>query len=308
MRFFPSRFAPLVAAAIWMSAGVLSPTPGSAATFSNPASIAIPVTGNATPYPSIIAVSGLGPGVVDVKATLSGFSHTFPGDVDILLVSPAGESVLLMSDDPAGEPYCPNNAVGLNLTFDDAAGPIPPAATLASGTYQPTNNDVSPSACGEATDAFAAPAPGGPYGSRLAVFNSRNPNGAWSLYVVDDSMGDDGSIANGWSLDIKLSNVFTLGAISRNKKKGTATLKVNVPNPGELALSGKGLTTARAAGAVVAKTVPTAGEVKLLIRARGKKKRRLNETGKVKVKPTITYTPTGGDPSTQSRDLKLKKR
>ena len=103
------------------------------------------------------------------------------------------------------------------------------------------------------------------------------------------------------------TNAFTLGGTARNRKKGTATLTVNVPNPGELALSGNGVKTA-AAGAVVAKTVTAPGDVELLIKAKGKKKRKLNQTGKVKVKPDVTYTPTGGDPSTQSKKLKLKKR
>lgn len=104
------------------------------------------------------------------------------------------------------------------------------------------------------------------------------------------------------------ANTFTLGRTSRNRKKGTATLTATVPNPGELAGSGKGVKVASAAGAVTSKTVSAPGEVKLTIRAKGKKKRTLNETGKVKVKPKITYTPTGGDPSTQSTKLKLKKR
>jgi hypothetical protein len=104
------------------------------------------------------------------------------------------------------------------------------------------------------------------------------------------------------------SNAFTLGEAKHHKKKGTATLTVDVPNPGELALSGNGVKTAGVAGAVAAKTVPTAGEVKLMIKAKGKKRRKLNEAGKVGVKPRVTYTPTGGDPSTQSRKLKLKKR
>jgi hypothetical protein len=79
---------------------------------------------------------------------------------------------------------------------------------------------------------------------------------------------------------------------------------VNVPNPGELTASGKGV---NAAGAAVISKAVTAGTASLLIKAKGKKKRKLNENGKVKVNPTITYTPTGGDPSTQSRKLKLKK-
>jgi hypothetical protein len=100
-------------------------------------------------------------------------------------------------------------------------------------------------------------------------------------------------------------NSFSLGKVKRNKRKGTATLTVKVPNPGELALSGKGV---KPAGAVAAKTVPAAGKVKLLIRARGKRKRRLNETGTVTVRPKLTYTPTGGDRRTRSRKLTLKKR
>jgi hypothetical protein len=58
---------------------------------------------------------------------------------------------------------------------------------------------------------------------------------------------------------------------------------------------------------VISATVTAPGKVRLTIKAKGKKKRKLNETGKVKIKPNITFTPTGGDPSTQSPKLKLKK-
>ena len=50
------------------------------------------------------------------------------------------------------------------------------------------------------------------------------------------------------------------------------------------------------------------GPVKVTIRAKGKKKRKLNETGKVKLNVAITYTPTGGSPSTDSTKVKLRKR
>ena len=101
------------------------------------------------------------------------------------------------------------------------------------------------------------------------------------------------------------SNSFSFGKVKRNTERGTATLTVDVPNPGVLTLSGKGVKTADAAPA---KSVPAAGKVKLLIKAKGKKKRALDETGKVKVGLNITYTPTGGDPTSQSRNLKLRKR
>jgi hypothetical protein len=103
---------------------------------------------------------------------------------------------------------------------------------------------------------------------------------------------------------VKPTNAFTVGAITRNKKKGTATLTVNLPNPGELTGSGQGVS---AAGAAVTSKSVTAGPAQLLIKAKGKKKRKLNETGKVKLKVAITYAPTGGDPSTQSVKVKLKK-
>lgn len=104
------------------------------------------------------------------------------------------------------------------------------------------------------------------------------------------------------------SNTFTLGEVKRNKKKGTATLTVDVPNPGELTATGKGVRSASSAPrAVRSKSVP-AGAAQLLIGAAGKKKRKLKKTGKVTVAPTITYTPSGGEPSMQTLKLKLKKR
>jgi hypothetical protein len=59
---------------------------------------------------------------------------------------------------------------------------------------------------------------------------------------------------------------------------------------------------------VTSKAVSAPGAVTLTIKAKGKKKRKLNETGKVKLNVAVTYTPTGGDPATQSVKMKLKKK
>lgn len=65
------------------------------------------------------------------------------------------------------------------------------------------------------------------------------------------------------------TNAFTLGKVSRNNKKGTATVSATIPNPGELTGSGKGVKVVSAA--VISKSV-TPGEVKLTIKAKSKKK------------------------------------
>jgi len=110
-----------------------------------------------------------------------------------------------------------------------------------------------------------------------------------------------------FNADVAPTNTVAVGATQRNKKKGTATLNLTLPNPGDLTGSGKGVHVASAGGAVISKSV-SAGAAQLLVKAAGKAKKTLNATGKVKVKVAITYTPTLGDPHTQSVKVKLKKK
>jgi len=159
--------------------------------FANTASISIPNSGVATPYPSTINVSGISGTVTKVTASIFGLSHTFPGDIDILLAGPAGQRIILMSDVGSG-----TDAINANLTFDDAAPAI--GATVVSGTFRPTNSGTG--------DAFPAPAPAAPHGAALSDFNGSNPNGAWRLFVVDDASGDLGSIAGGWRLSFQTAD------------------------------------------------------------------------------------------------------
>ena len=48
--------------------------------------------------------------------TLNGLTHTFPHDINVLLVSPAGSNVLLMSHTGGG-----HAVTNITLTFDDTA-------------------------------------------------------------------------------------------------------------------------------------------------------------------------------------------
>jgi hypothetical protein len=107
---------------------------------------------------------------------------------------------------------------------------------------------------------------------------------------------------------VKPSSTFTLvGAPRRNKKKGTAVIDVDLPGPGTVELSGPKVKTAGAAARTSA-TATGPGVVQLVVRAKGKAKKKLKTTGKAKVSVTLTYTPTGGDPSAQSLQLRLKKK
>ena len=207
------------------AAGLLVATPAVAdgpTTFTNSTAITIgtdtpaPPT-PATPYPSTIAVSGMAGPVSDVDVRLNGFSHGFANDVDLLLVGPTGASLVLLSD-PGG----PNGFVGANnatVTFDDSAAASVPQSGTISGTvsYRPTDTDA-----GEpGADSFPAPAPAPGSATSLAAFTGTNPNGTWSLYVVDDATGDAGSIAGGWSVTITTSEVAA----------STTTVVTSSPNP-----------------------------------------------------------------------------
>jgi hypothetical protein len=110
-----------------------------------------------------------------------------------------------------------------------------------------------------------------------------------------------------FNAEVAASNIVTVGATQRNKKKGTAILTLSLPNPGELTAGGTGVTVVPVGGAVTSQSVG-AGDVQLLITTTGKKRKKLKAKGKVKVAVSLTYTPTLGDPATQSVQLKLKKK
>ncbi len=205
---------------------------GAAGPFANATNIRIPAgaptstSGVASPYPSSISVSGVTGTVSKVTATITGFSHTFPGDVDILLAGPGGQLIVLLSD-VGGT----NDAVNLTITFDDA-GPAP-GTVLVSGTIRPTNVGAG--------DAFPAPAPGPPHGTALAAFNGADPNGTWSLYVNDDAGADVGAIAGGWSLSFQTADPVCCdqacslacpGPIAQGNDPGLCSAVVHFPFPG----------------------------------------------------------------------------
>jgi uncharacterized repeat protein (TIGR01451 family)/uncharacterized delta-60 repeat protein len=195
--------------------------------FLNTASIAINDDGPAQPYPSVINVSGVPGTVSKVSVVISNLSHGFPLDIDMLLVSPTGQRVILMSD-AGGSAASPNAINNVTLKFDDAAASgLGQTNQIVPGTYKPSN--FSPA------EFFVPPAPTNGYASTLAAFNGINPNGQWLLYILDDDFIASGSIASGWCLE------FTAAGL--------------VNPPGDLKLSGSFAPSPAIAGAPVTYTL-----------------------------------------------------
>ncbi len=200
------------------------------------------VPGKGSPYPSVINVSGITSALYKVTVTVSNLTHDFAKDFDLLLVGPRGQHVLLMSDAGA------STLSGVNLVFDDfAPDPLPSSGFIPSGTYRPSNYGLTP-------DVFPAPAPSGPFGSTLGVFSNTDPNGPWSLYVVDGIVGGLGSVLGGWGLELSTADpiadlAVTAAASTPSVALGSnLTYSVTLTNRGPAIASAVRLTNALPAG------------------------------------------------------------
>jgi subtilisin-like proprotein convertase family protein len=188
-----------------------APVGGAPVSFTNSAAITVNDNAPATPYPSNITVSGL-TGNKTVKLKLNGLTHTFPGDIDILLVGPGGQKFTAMSDfGGAGD------VSNLQLTLTDTAANPMSTTQLVDGEFKPGNTDTT-------TDVFPAPAPAAPYenpapagaATFASAFGTSGAamNGTWSLYVRDDAGTDSGTISGGWTLTFEANDYdCTVGPI-----------------------------------------------------------------------------------------------
>jgi hypothetical protein len=102
---------------------------------------------------------------------------------------------------------------------------------------------------------------------------------------------------------------FSFGKLKRNARRGTAILPVMVPGAGTISLSGKGVVKQQASVSRAAneKAVTSARTLKLLVKPKGKAKGKLSRRGKAKVKPSVTFTPSGGPSVAQPKKIKLVK-
>ena len=149
-------------------------------------------SGPAYPYHSPHTVTGVQGVVTDVNVVIPKLFHAHPADIEMAVVGPQGQKVMLTSD------ACESPVAGVTWTFDDEATAVLDDFTTracGTGSYRPSDlfdRDVLP-----------GPAPAGPYGTSLSVFDGTDPNGEWKLYVADDADGATGGMGEFWSVQVE---------------------------------------------------------------------------------------------------------
>ncbi len=99
-----------------------------------------------------------------------------------------------------------------------------------------------------------------------------------------------------------VSNKLKLRGAKVDKKRGSAKLAVKVPFSGKLKLK----KTSEVVGQ--GKQPKEAGKLNLLVKARGRALKKLNETGKTQVTAKVRFAPDCGRPKTKSKTITLLKR
>ena len=179
----------------------------------------ITITDNAAAslYPSPVTFAGIQGTVTDVNVKLKGLTHAYPDDIDVMLVGPHGQRVILMSDVGGGDPVS-----NLDLTLDDEAGAALSGSTLLHPGAWHATDDTSGDVADP--DGYPAPAPlSWGANTALSVFDGTDPNGTWNLYVVDDDPGVAG-LLSGWTIDLSTTDGTTPNPSSVQVAGATGTV------------------------------------------------------------------------------------
>ena len=124
---------------------------------------------------SALDFAGVGK-IEDINVTLD-ITHGYDADLHAVLISPTGTRVKLFTN------VGTNGDNFLNTVFDDSAAlPIATQQAPFTGTFRPQEP--------------------------LSAFNNEDAAGQWKLELIDDSVGDVGTL-NSWSITIKLQGVST---------------------------------------------------------------------------------------------------
>lgn len=135
----------------------------------------------------------------DVDVTITG-THTWSGDLDFYLQSPAG-TIVHLRDHSTG-----NDTPDFDFTFDDEA-----AQQFNNGTtVSPIGGGLSwrPNGDGENTNGSAGSNP-----TTMSAFDGENALGPWTLHIGDRNGGDFGSLTS-WSLTFTTADPSLQGPVT----------------------------------------------------------------------------------------------
>jgi hypothetical protein len=202
-------------------------------------------------YPSTVSVSGV-PGVVtNVTVTVFSLVSGNPDDIDMVLVGPNEEQVMLMSDACGG-----GTITERTWTFDDAAPTFlsdnGPCAGNPLGTFKPSN--YGNPALDDLSKEGGGPPP--PYSNTLSDLAGGTAEGEWELFVLDDESGFVGFGFNAWALNLEIEPPPPPAPLIQT---------VFVPTPAPAALAAPG------AGTVAPKPAPTGKRAAALAKCKAKK-------------------------------------
>ncbi|MCG8460688.1 MAG: IPTL-CTERM sorting domain-containing protein, partial [Holophagales bacterium] len=173
-----------------------------------------PIVDNTT-FTTDIVVAGAGTYLWDMQLVTE-ITHTFPGDLDITLTSPAGTEVTITTDNGG------TNDDSFNGTqWDDDAGDITTPGPATDHTYS-IGVTSTPLVVEEA----------------LAAFVGEDPNGTWTLSVGDDATLDSGSL-NSWGLELAtLSTAPTFGTTTSVTEVAALPINDNTTFDSTLTMAG----------------------------------------------------------------------
>ncbi len=177
-----------------------------------PASTALSY-GPASVFPSTTSVQGLNGSIGEVRLTLHNFSHDFPEDVNVVLVSPKGTAVMAMSDCGGGF-----TVTNVNLVFaSGVSNQLANATELQTGVFSATDINLP--------NHMSEPAPTNvPAGTTMNSYIREFPNGGWQLFLEDGRELDSGAVFGGWTLSFVVQYPPTL--LVRNAANGNIVITV----------------------------------------------------------------------------------
>src|SRR5262245_22599535 len=169
--------------------------------------LTIPPSGTVSDSGLVDLVSGGQVRIVDLKVTLVGLSHTFPADLDFLLVGPGGTNLEFWSDAMGAVPIS-NGNFGIS---DNGVFMLPFPGGFAPDTYRPADYGgvESSSNWGLAPSLVINHPVNNGAGTLDSAFGGVLFNGTttWNLYVTDDTSPDSGSLMQ-WGLTITYDSIL----------------------------------------------------------------------------------------------------